>query len=156
MQVEITMKFHLDGSIDIAAPLEKTYSSLTDPAFMAETIPDVQSHRVIDPTNFEAKVRVGIALVRGTIEMRFSLLDMVENAHARLVGDGSGAGSRVHVDSSFDLSSIEDSKATRMRWSADADLSGLMAGIGAQILKGQSEKQVARIFENIKKKLEAR
>jgi hypothetical protein len=31
-----------------------------------------------------------------------------------------------------------------------------MAGIGSQILKGQSEKQVSQIFSNIKAKLESK
>ncbi|HZW56320.1 MAG TPA: carbon monoxide dehydrogenase subunit G [Nitrososphaerales archaeon] len=153
------MKFHLDGSIDIKAPLEKTYSSLTDPEFMAKAAPDLQSYKVIDQDSFEAKLKIGISLVRGTIDMKFALLDKVQNRHARLVGDGSGAGSKIHIDSSFDLATIDgngpDHGSTRMNWTADADLSGLMAGIAAQVLKGQSEKKVAQIFENVKKRLEA-
>jgi uncharacterized protein len=146
------MKFHLDGNVFIMATPEKTFQSLCDPQFMVTTVPDLQSYKVIDREHFEAKIKVGISVVRGTVDMKFELKDKIEPKHARLVGDGGGVGSKMHVDSSFDLS--PEGEGTRMAWSADADLGGLMTGIGAPILKGQSEKQIAEIFSNIKKKLE--
>jgi len=147
------MKFHLDGSVSIKATPEKTFTALSDPQFMISTIPDLQSSKIIDKEHFEAKIKVGISVVRGTVDMRFELQEKRGGNHAKLVGEGSGAGSRMHIESSLDLSPEGD--GTKMTWSADADLSGLMAGIGSQILKGQSEKQVSQIFSNIKVKLES-
>jgi len=146
------MKFHLDGNEIIKAPLERTYASLTDPNFMASAIPDLQSYHVTDGEHFDAKIRVGISIVRGNVDMKFTLLDKVQNAHARLIGDGSGAGSKMRIDSSFDLSAMGE--GTGMKWASEAELSGLISGIGSQILRGQSEKQVTEIFKNIKNKLE--
>ncbi len=147
------MKFHLDGVVHINASPEKTFASLSDPTFMVATIPDLQSSRIIDQDHFEAKIKVGISVIRGTVDMKFELKEKSGGNHARLIGDGSGAGSKMHIESELDISS-EDS-GTKMAWSADADISGLMAGIGSQILKGQSEKQVTQIFANIKSKLES-
>ena len=147
------MKFHLDGVVHIDATPEKTFTSLSDPAFMVATIPDLQSSRIIDQDHFEAKIKVGISVVRGTVDMKFELKEKSGGNHTRLVGDGSGAGSKMHIESVLDLSA--DDGGTKMAWSADADISGLMAGIGSQILKGQSEKQVTQIFTNIKSKLES-
>ena len=142
----------MDGKFTINSPLEKTYSSLCDPSFMVTCIPDLQSHTIRDNEHFDAKVRVGIGLVRGSVDMKFVLADRKSPGHAKLIGDGQGAGSRMHIESTFDLSST--GTGTEMSWSADADLSGLMAGIGGSVLKGQSEKQVSQIFQNIKSKLE--
>jgi carbon monoxide dehydrogenase subunit G len=147
------MKFHLDGNIAINSPLDKVYSSLTDPNFMVTCIPDLQSHEVLDHENFKARIRVGIALVRGTVNMKLRLEDTRPPSHAKLVGDGSGAGSRMHIESVFDLKANGD--ITDMTWTAESDLSGLIAGIGGSVLKGQSEKQVSQIFSNIKSKLES-
>jgi carbon monoxide dehydrogenase subunit G len=146
------MKFHLDGKFAIQAPPEKVFSSLSNPEFMVSCIPDLQSHSIIDENHFNAKVKVGIGLVRGSVEMKFSMAEKDPPKRARLVGDGSGAGSRMHIESLFDLS--PENNGTLMTWSADADLSGLMAGIGGPVLKNQSEKQVNQIFANIKSKLE--
>ncbi len=146
------MKFHMDGKIEISAKAERIFASLSDPEFMASCIPDMQSYNVIDKDHFVAKVKVGIGIVRGTVEMKFDLREKQPPSHAKLVGDGSGAGSKMHVESVFDLASKGNS--TEMRWAADADLSGLIAGIGGSILKGQSEKQVAQIFQNVRSKLE--
>ena len=146
------MKFHLDGTVSIRATPEKTFTSLSDPGFMVSTIPDLQSYKILDPEHFEAKIKVGISVVRGTVDMKFELKDKMGGNHARLIGDGSGAGSRMHIESTLDL--VPENGGTKMTWSADADLGGLIAGIGSQIVKGQSEKQVAQIFSNIKAKLE--
>jgi carbon monoxide dehydrogenase subunit G len=147
------MKFHLDGVVAIRASVEKTFQSLSDPGFMISTIPDLQSSKILDKDHFEAKIKVGISVVRGNVDMKFEIKDKANGNHARLVGDGSGAGSKLHVDSVLDL--FPEGNDTKMMWSADADISGLMAGIGSQIIKGQSEKQVAQIFTNIKSRLEA-
>ena len=137
----------------IKASPEKTFSCLCDPMFMVTTVPDLQSHRIIDSDHFEAKIKVGISVVKGTIDMMFEIKDKTGGNHAKLIADGAGAGSKMHVESTLDLA--PDSDGTKMSWSADADISGLMAGIGSQILKGQSEKQVSQIFSNIKKKMES-
>jgi 2-furoyl-CoA dehydrogenase large subunit len=120
---------------------------------MVTAVPDIQSSKIIDQDHFEAKIKVGISLVRGTVDMKFAISDKRDQNHARLVADGAGAGSKMHIDSVIDLA--PDSEGTRMTWAADADISGLMAGIGSQILKGQSEKQVSQIFSNIKQKIES-
>jgi carbon monoxide dehydrogenase subunit G len=146
------MKFRLDGKFTIQAPPDKVFSSLSNPDFMVTCIPDLQSSTVIDQDHFNAKVKVGIGLVRGSVEMKFAMAEKTPPTHAKLIGDGSGAGSKMHLESVFDLS--PENSATTISWSADADLSGLMAGIGGPVLKSQSEKQVNQIFANIKTKLE--
>ena len=88
--------------------------------------------------HFEAKIKVGISLVRGTMDMKFAISEKRDQNHARLVADGSGAGSKMHIDSVIDLT--PDPEGTKMTWAADADISGLMAGIGSQILEGPERK----------------
>ena len=146
------MKFHMDGKIKIKATTDKTFESLSNPEFMASCIPDVQSYSVVDQDNFTAKVKIGVGIVRGTVEMQFGLQEKTAPIHAKLVGSGAGAGSKLRIESVFDLAA--DGNSTEMTWAADADLSGLIAGIGGSVLKGQSEKQVAKIFENVRLKLE--
>jgi carbon monoxide dehydrogenase subunit G len=120
---------------------------------MVTVMPDLESSKIIDQSNFEAKIKVGISIVRGTVDMRFSLVDQTPNSHAKLVGDGSGAGSKMRIESTFDLSS-EEKGNTAVSWSADANVSGVISGIGGSMLKSQSEKMVSQIIANIKKKLE--
>jgi len=85
--------------------------------------------------------------------MKFGLKDKTGGNHAKLVGEGSGAGSRMHIESTFNLT--PEGSGTKMSWAADADIAGLIAGIGSNILKAQSEKQVSQIFSNIKSELES-
>jgi uncharacterized protein len=146
------MKLHLEGAEFIKASPEKVFAALSDPQFMISTIPDLQTSKVVDKDHFEAKIKVGISVVRGTVDMKFEIKEKTGGNHARLIGEGSGGGSHMHIESALDLAS--EAGGTKMSWAADTVLSGLMAGIGSQILKGQSEKLVSQIFSNVKAKLE--
>ncbi len=91
-------------------------------------------------------------MIRGTVDLKFSIEDKKESSHAKLVGDGSGVGSKIHIESVFDL--VPKESGTEISWSADADLQGVVSGIGGNMLKSQSEKMVSQLFGNIKRKLE--
>lgn len=146
------MKFHLDGGVLIRTTPDRIYQSLNNLEFMVTAIPDLQSYKIVDADHFEAKIKIGISLVRGTVDMKFFLTDKVEGQRAKLVGDGAGAGSNLHIESTFELSSAQD--GTMMKWYSDAELGGVISGIGGSMLKGQSEKMISQIFQNIKSKLE--
>ncbi len=61
---------------------------------MISTIPDLQSSRIIDQDHFEAKIKVGISVVKGTVDMKFELGDKTGGNHAKLIGDGLGPEAR--------------------------------------------------------------
>ncbi len=65
---------------------------------------------------------------------------------------GTGSGSSMKVTSLFELSG---DAPTSMHWSADAEITGVMAGLGSSLLKGFAAKKVAEIFEGITKAVEA-
>jgi carbon monoxide dehydrogenase subunit G len=145
------MKLHLEGSEELNLKREDVFRLLTDPNFIANALPDAQDVKVIDDASIEAKVKIGISFV--TIKMQISLKidDKVPSKHARLLVDGSGSGSAMKIISNFDL---EGEKYTTMKWVADAEMTGLMAGIGSTILKGFAEKKVSEIFQGIKRAME--
>jgi carbon monoxide dehydrogenase subunit G len=146
------MQLHLEGSNTINAPGAKVYSLLTDPNFVAKTLPDAEDVRVVDGSTLEARVRLRIAVVSSALKMRMTIQRTLPTTRATLVAEGSGSGSSMKITSVFELSG--DSPAT-MRWSADADISGVMAGIGSTLLKGFATKKVSEIFEGITKAVEA-
>lgn len=140
---------HLEGSFQVDASQEKVYAFLCDPNRISRCIPDIESLEVVSQDQFKARVKVGVALVRGTITLTGKIVDKVSPKHARLVAEGSGIGSSLRLESIFDLSSTTDNH-TSMRWSADTEIGGLIAGIGAKLLQKNAEKQVAVVFDKMK------
>ena len=145
------MQLHLEGSNPIDSTRDRVYSLLTDPNFISGTLPDAEDVRVIDGSTLEAKVRLRVAVVSAALKMRMTLERTSPPSSATLTAEGSGSGSTLKLKSVFTLSG--DSPTT-MSWWADAEITGVMAGIGSSLLKGFSSKKVAEIFAGITKAIE--
>ncbi len=146
------MQIHLDGSNSMNAKRDTVFRLLTDPNFLAKTLPDAEDVHVLDDKSLEAKLKLRIAIVASTLKVRMTVTDKEAPAKAKLLAEGSGGGSTVKILSSFGL---EGDNPTTMSWSADAELTGVMAGLGSTLLKGFATKKVAEIFSGITKAIEA-
>ena len=145
------MQLHLTGSTTINAKGERVYQLLTDPKFIATTLPDAVEVAVLDRESLEAKMKVKVALISSSIRVRLRVTDKIPPSSARLLVEGSGSGSTLKISSTF---SLEGDGTTRMSWAADAEITGLMAGLGSIVLRGFAEKKVGEIFAGITKGVE--
>ncbi len=146
------MQLHLDGSTIINAKRERVFQLLTDPKFIATTLPDAVEVAVLDRESLEAKMKVKVALISSNIKVTLRVTDRVPPSRARLLVEGSGSGSNLKISSTFSLEG--DGSTTRMSWVADAEITGLMAGLGSIVLRGFAEKKVGEIFAGITKGIE--
>jgi carbon monoxide dehydrogenase subunit G len=133
------------------APREKVYALLTDPKFLAKTLPDAEEVRVLDDSNLEARVKLRVAVVTSSMKLKLRVSRVDPPSRAALLAEGSGSGSNLKITSTFDLSG---DMPTTMAWSADAEITGVMAGIGSTLLKGFATKKVGEIFSGITKSVE--
>jgi carbon monoxide dehydrogenase subunit G len=145
------MQLHLEGAEDITLSRERAFQLLTDSSFIAKSLPDAQETKVIDDSNLEARMKIGISFLTTNMNVKMKIANKVPPQHARLLVEGVGSGSSMKITSDFDL---EGDQPTKMKWAADAEITGVMAGIGSSILKGFAEKKVKEIFEGIKKAME--
>ncbi len=145
------MQLHLDGSDTIGAPRERVYSLLTDPNFLAKSLPDAEDVKVIDGSSLEAKLKLRIAIVSSSIKMKMTVNKVEPPVKASLLAEGTGSGSSLKISSVFTLAGDAE---TAMSWSADAEITGVMAGLGSSLLKGFATKKVAEIFGDITKAVE--
>lgn len=145
------MQLHLEGGEDLALSRQRVFQLLTDSTFIAKSLPDAQETKVMDDSSIEARMKIGISFLTTNMNVKMKIVDKQPPQHARLIVEGAGSGSNMKITSDFDL---EGDTATKMKWVADAEISGVMAGIGSSILKGFAEKKVKEIFEGIKKAME--
>ena len=120
---------------------------MTDSSFIAKSLPDAQDAKVIDESNIEAKLKIRMTFLTTHMAVKLKIANVVPPGHARLYVEGSGSGSNMKITSDFDL---EGDAATKMKWAADAEITGVMAGIGSSIIKGFAEKKVKEVFAGIK------
>ena len=140
------MHLHLEGSSELKVDRETAYNRLTSLEIMTKSLPDAEDVKVIDPETAEATIKLRIALVSARLRMKVKILNKKPPSHAELSAEGSGTGSHVKIQSTFDLA---ESSPTKLTWSADADISGVMAGIGSTMLRGFAQKRVTEIFNAI-------
>jgi carbon monoxide dehydrogenase subunit G len=146
------MQLHLDGSNIIRSPQNKVYALLTDAHFIAKALPDANDVHVLDAQSLEATIKLRVAVVSSAMKVKMTIARTVPTSKATLVAEGTGSGSSMKVTSLFELSG---DAPTSMHWSADAEITGVMAGLGSSLLKGFAAKKVAEIFEGITKAVEA-
>ncbi len=145
------MELHLSGSNGINAPRQAIFERLTDPDFLARALPDSEDVRVIDGSTLEAKVKVRVAVVSSTLKVRMTVADKLPPEKATLQVEGSGTGSALRITSTFTLTG---DSPTQMNWTADAEMTGVMAGLGSTLLKSFATRKVDEIFSGITKAIE--
>jgi carbon monoxide dehydrogenase subunit G len=143
---------HYEGSFDVAAPKEKVYDFVTDPQKITGIFPDVQSVKIIDPTNFSLKAKVGMSFIKGVMDVKLSLVENKRPTFTKLKARGTGLNSSVDLESSFTL---EDGAkgGTHVKWSAEAKISGMMASVGSRLIDSAADNYVKQIIGLLEKKL---
>jgi carbon monoxide dehydrogenase subunit G len=145
---------HLEGSFETPASRKVVWDFLLNPNEIAPCLPDLQSLEVKSAESFKAKVKVGISVVKGTMDFDFQITDQVPPSSAKLIGTGKGVGSSIEMQTTFTLE--DQNPGTKVGWVADAKIGGIMAGLGTKMLDSQSSKMVTQIITNLQSKLQTK
>lgn len=108
----------VSGERRFAAPPDRVFALLTDPAVIAGAMPAIRGHKVLDADHWEAKVKPPIPFAP-SLTIRFEVIERREPTHAGLHAHGGG----INVTSRFDLA--EDGGGTLMRWETTLSLPGV-------------------------------
>ncbi len=141
----------MEGSFETPAPRNAVWDFLLNPQNIGPCFPDLQSLEVTSADSFRAKVKVGLSVVKGTMDFEFRTSDKVPSESAKLIGTGRGVGSTIEIQTGFTLADM--GSGTKVGWVADVNVGGIMAGLGSKLLDSTSGKMVEQVIENFKKKL---
>ncbi len=141
----------LEGSYDVKAPRQKVWSAFLDPETLRKAIPGCEKLEMIAPDEYKATLKVGVGAVKGTFEGKVRLLDKKPSDSYRLAAEGSGGPGFVRADTLISLSDIEG--GTRVSYSADVQVGGLIAGVGQRMLGGVSKMMADQFFNRMSEQL---
>jgi carbon monoxide dehydrogenase subunit G len=133
------MKLEFAGSPVITANRQEVWTRLTDPNFVAESAPGVESVEALDPTHFKVISGLGVGSVKVRFGLDVELFDIVEGQRLKMRARGKGPGSMVDVVSNLELQDDGPGR-TRLKWSAISELSGTVASVGARLLEGTARR----------------
>ena len=137
----------LEGSYDVKAPRDKVWNAFLDAATLQKAIPGCEKLELIGADEYKATLKIGVAAVKGTFEGKVRLLDKKAPESYRLAAEGSGGPGFVRSDTVITLSDIED--GTRVSYTADVQVGGLIAGVGQRMLGGVSKMMADQFFNRM-------
>jgi len=137
----------LEGSYDVAVPRTKVWEAFLDPKQLRKAIPGCEKLEALGPDEFKATLKIGVAAVKGTFEGKVRLVDKKPPESYRLVAEGSGGPGFVKADTLITLTEIDG--GTRVSYSADVQVGGLIAGVGQRMLGGVSKMMADQFFNRM-------
>ncbi len=146
---------HFAGDQTIKASMPTIWAFFMDPNAVAQCAPGFKSMEILSPTHFKPTLAVGVGAIKATFTLDVTLVDMQEPSHAVMKGRGNAAGSGVDMTAAMDLTPTSDS-VTEMHWTADVNVSGAIASMGARLLEGTAHKLTDQFFDCIRVKLDGK
>jgi carbon monoxide dehydrogenase subunit G len=144
----------VEGTRTYAAPRDRVWEVLNDPAEMAGLMPGVESFEIEDETHWKAKVKVPLGLGSMRMSIDFEKTESRPPEHASLQAKGKGVGAIMSMETRFDLS--EDGAGTEMRWEADVRILGQVASMGQRVVQPIVNQQVEQVLNALDARVAAK
>lgn len=145
---------HFEGSVPIKASRAKVWAFVIDPDQVGQCGPGVETIELVDATHFKATAKVGIGFISARFKVDMTFAELVAPDKAVIKAHGQAPGSAVDADALMTLSDGPDG-TTVMDWTADVNIAGTLAGVGARLIEGTANKMIAQTFDCMRSKLEA-
>jgi carbon monoxide dehydrogenase subunit G len=143
----------IEGSHDVPAPRQKVWDAFLNPEQLRQAIPGCEKLEALGNDEFKATMKIGVAAVKGTFEGKVKLSEKNAPTSYRMAVEGSGGPGFVRGETLITLSDIEG--GTRVSYTADVQVGGLIAGVGQRMLGGVSKMMADQFFGRMSQLLQA-
>src|SRR5579863_7730978 len=141
----------LEGTYTIHAPQEIVWKQLLNPDVLARSIPGCEKLEPNPDGSYNAELKMGIAMVRGTYRGRVELLDQVPPEHFRMKVDGQGSGGFLKGEGTLTLA--ESGNEILISYMGEAQVGGLFASVGQRMILSAARQIVEQFFEAFQKQV---
>jgi carbon monoxide dehydrogenase subunit G len=145
----------LSGSYTFAAPRKEVWELLNDPATLRRIIPGCERLEQTAEDTYAADIKLGLAGVKGDYSGTVRISDQHPPERYKLHGDGRGKPGFAKGDGTVELVAEPDGTTT-MRYSADAQVGGPVAGIGQRLIEGAAKSIINQSLKALSAELESR
>jgi len=133
------------GEYRIPASREKVWEALNDPAVLQQCIPGCETLEKSGDNELKANVRMKIGPVSAKFGGKVTLSDMDPPNGYRISGEGQG-GAAGFAKGGAVVKLTEADGATVLNYTADAQVGGKIAQIGARLIDGTAKKLADEFF----------
>src|SRR4029078_11988201 len=144
---------HSEGSVPIKASREKVWAFVIDPEQVGQCGPGVERIEVVDATHFKAAGKGGVGFINARLNLDMTFAELEAPDRALIKAHGQAPGSAVDATAEMQLSDGPDD-TTVMACTADVNLWGTLASVGARLIEGTANKMIGQTFDCMRAKLE--
>jgi uncharacterized protein len=141
------------GSYTFAAPPDRVWTLLMDPALLASCIPGCEGFEPDGENRYKVTLTVGLAAITGTYSGAVTLADIVPHTSYRLIAEGQGRPGFVKGSSAITLRAEGD--ATIVDVAGSVQTGGAIARLGQRLVGGVAKMMLDRFFACLQSKLGA-
>ena len=148
-----TRGMKLEGSSDVPAARQTVWEAFLDPAKLKKAIPGCEKLEAIAPDEYKATMKVGVGGVKGTFEGKVKITEKKPPESYKLAVEGTGGPGFVRGETVITLSDAEGG-GTRVAYSADMQVGGLIASVGQRMLGGVAKMMADKFFGKMSEMLQ--
>jgi len=137
------MKFA--STYTIAAPRDKVFAMLTDPAVLQRCIEGCEKMVRTSEDNYDAHLKIGIAGLKGNYVGKVQLKDKQAPESYTLVMEGKGGPGFGKGSARIELK--DKSSETELHCDAEAQVGGMIAAIGSRLVEAIGKKMTDGFFK---------
>jgi carbon monoxide dehydrogenase subunit G len=134
----------LDGSYEVPAPRPTVWEAFLDPERLRQAIPGCEKLEALGNDEYRATLKVGVGGVKGTFEGKVRLFNKKPPESYTMSVEGSGGPGFVRGETVITLTEIPT--GTRVAYTADLQVGGLIASVGQRMLGGVSKMMADKFF----------
>ena len=142
----------LDGEYEVPAPRSKVWDAFQDPNVLQKAIPGCEKLEALGNDEYKATLKIGIGGVKGTFEGKVRLLDKQAPDSYKMAAEGSGGPGFIRSDTLITLT--DSGSGTKVAYSADVQVGGLIASVGQRMLGGVSKMMADKFFTSMSELLQ--
>ncbi len=143
----------LESAYEVPAPRDKVWDAFMDPKLLKQAIPGCEKLEAVGPDEYKATMKIGVGGVKGTFEGKVKLMDKKPPDSYRMTVDGSGGPGFIRGETLISLT--DNAGGTRVSYSADVQVGGLIASVGQRLLGGVSKMMADKFFTRMGELLQA-
>lgn len=145
----------LDGSIPIAAPIDRVWAQVVDPLTLAGCVPGIHEVRQLDDRTFAGSISASVGPLNG--DFAFTSVITHTEAPSRMDVEVEGVDSvtRSRLETSVRVTlAADDDEHTTLAYHAEVRVKGRLAILGEMILRATATLMVGQVTTCLKSRLE--
>ena len=134
----------LEGTYEVPAPRKKVWDAFLDPKLLKKAIPGCEKLEALGPDEYKAVMKIGIGGVKGTFEGKVKITEKNPPDSYKMAVEGAGGPGFIRGETIITLT--DDGSGTRVSYTADVQVGGLIASVGQRMLGGVSKMMADKFF----------